>query len=398
MNRYIIIGAGQAGRRAAECLRSGDRGADIVLIGNEPHLPYDRPGLSKDALMDARREDIAFVRDGSFYLDQGIELRLNTMAVSIDRQAKRVRLDDGSTIPYDKLLLTTGSRVRRLASGSVSYLRTLDDARALRGRLNKGASLAVIGAGFIGLEVAAVASAMGCQVTVIEPGDRVLKRGMPEIVSSRVAELHRAHGVRLQLGQSVTDVADVAGGVEVQYGTSAIHADVAVAGIGVVPNTDLAEAAGIETADGIIVDRQCRTNDPDIYAAGEVTRHYVPALGRSVRVESWQVAQKQPAVAAANMLGRSESYGEMPWLWSDQYDANIQSLGMFTPELDLVVRGDPAGSSFSVLGFDESDSIRAAATINGGRDMAILTRLAGRAGMSRAKLADVNTPLRSLMG
>ena len=397
MTRFVIVGAGQAGRRAAECLRAAAPDASICVVGEELHLPYDRPSLSKAALLDGEREVHAFIRDEAFYAGERIALRLGVRAISIHRAEKAVDLSDGSKVPYDRLLLATGSRVRTLAGTGVYYLRTLDDARALRQRLLPGTRVAMVGAGFIGLEVAATAITLGCKVTMLEPAERVLKRTMPASISAYVGDMHVRRGVALRLGTEVKGVASHEDGVRIDTNGEALVADLVVAGIGVIPNTELAEAAGLEVNDGIVVDELCRTSDTDIFAAGEVTRHYITALDRVARVESWQVAEKQPAVAAANMLGGSERYGEVPWLWSDQYDCNIQTLGFFDPSLTLVERGRPQDDAFTVLGLDTSGRIRAAATINNGRDMAALTRLLNTDGLDPQRIADPSVSLRSLI-
>ncbi|MFM0336152.1 NAD(P)/FAD-dependent oxidoreductase [Paraburkholderia fungorum] len=398
MDNFVIVGAGQAGRRAAEALRERAPDARISIVGEESHLPYDRPSLSKDALFDEQHERNAFVRDANYYDSQRIDMRLGVCAMSINRQEKTLRLDDGSQITYDRLLLSTGSRVRRLEGSAVHYLRTLDDARALRARLVPEAEVVIIGGGFIGLEVAATAVSRGCRVTLMEPADRLLKRSMPAVVSAFMRVLHTHHGLDLRLGAQVERVQQRNDGrVVVDTSSGPVLADLVVAGIGVVPNTELAESAGLEVADGIVVDEYCRTSDADIFAAGEVTQHFIPRLGRHVRVESWQVAEKQPAIAAANMLGGSERYGEIPWLWSDQYDCNVQSLGFFEPAYTIVHRGNIAAGSFAVLGLDPQGHLKSAVTVNSGRDMAALKRLVEAGSLDVQQLADPSVSLRSLI-
>jgi anthranilate 1,2-dioxygenase ferredoxin reductase subunit len=398
MENFVIVGAGQAGRRAAETLRDHAPDARITLVGEEAHLPYDRPSLSKYALLDEQHERNAFVRDANYYDCQRIDMRLGVCAMSIDRQYKVLRLDDGSQISYDRLLLATGSRVRRLEGSAVHYLRTLDDARALRARRVAGAQLVIVSGGFIGLEVAATAISRGCSVTLVEPADRLLKRLMPTVISEFMQVLHTQRGVDLRLGTQVDRVHQYEDGrVVVDTSTGQVVADLVVAGIGVVPNAELAKLAGLEVADGIVVDEYCRTSDPDIFAAGEVTQHFIPFVGRHVRVESWQVAEKQPAVAAANMLGGSERYGEIPWLWSDQYDCDVQSLGFYERAYTSVQRGDIAAGSFAVLGLDPQGHLKAAATVNSGCDMAALTRLVKGGPLDIQQLADSSVSLRSLV-
>jgi anthranilate 1,2-dioxygenase ferredoxin reductase subunit len=395
---FVIVGGGQAGRRAAEVLRERAPDVPICLVGDELHLPYDRPSLSKDALLDEQREHRAFIRDAAYFRNRRIELRLGVRVSMIDRTQRMLILDDGSHVSYGKLLLATGSRVRQLHAGPVHYLRTLDDARALRSQLVQGAHVVIVGGGFIGLEVAAAAIGRGCAVTLIEPAERLMKRSMPPEVSEYMRELHIQNGVRFRLGVQVENVRATAdGAIRVDTSEGELLANVVIAGIGVIPNTELAKNAGLEVGDGIVVDQECRTSDPCIFAAGEVTQHFVPSLGRHIRVESWQVAEKQPAVAAANMLGGNERYGEMPWLWSDQYDCNVQSLGVFDATKSIVLRGSLADSSFSMIGLDDSGMLRAAVTVNNGKDMAVFARMAAGGPVDVNQLADVNVSLRSLL-
>jgi anthranilate 1,2-dioxygenase ferredoxin reductase component len=395
---FVIVGGGQAGRRAAEVLREKAPDARICLISEERHLPYDRPSLSKAALLDEQRERHAFIRDADYSERQRIDIRLGMRVTAIDKSDRTLTLDDGSQVSYDKLLLATGSRVRRLDGGPVHYLRTLDEARALRTKLVEGARVVIVGGGFIGLEVAATAIGRGCAVTLVEPADRLLKRSMPAEIGEFIRELHARHGVDLRLGIQVGDVrAATDGTVCVVTSDGELRAHVVVAGIGVIPNTELAQASGLEVKDGIVVDEACRTSDPDIFAAGEVTQHFVPSVGRHIRVESWQVAEKQPAVAAANMLGGAERYSETPWLWSDQYDCNVQSLGVFEAVHHVILRGSAADGSFSMVGLDEQGKLSAAVTVNSGKDMAVFLRMASAGPVDAVQLADTRVSLRSLL-
>lgn len=394
----VIVGGGQAGRRAAEVLRERAPDARICIIGDEIHLPYDRPSLSKDALLDAEREQHAFIRDVDYYRSQRIEVRLGLTVTAIHRADRLLALSDGSNVAYDRLLLATGSRVRTLQGGPVHYLRTLDDARKLRIRLARGARVVIVGGGFIGLEVAATAIGRGCAVTLVEPADRLLKRSMPAEVSEFMRQLHVSRGVAFRLGAQVTDIQQALdGSVRVATSEGELVADAVVAGIGVVPNTELAQQAGLEVRDGIVVNDECRTSDPDIFAAGEVTQHFVASIGRHMRVESWQVAEKQPAVAAANMLGAAERYDETPWLWSDQYDCNVQSLGTFEDTHTVVLRGAISDGAFSMIGLNDAGNVRAAVTVNNGKDMAIFVRMVAGGPVDANQLADTSVSLRSLL-
>ncbi|WP_175836248.1 anthranilate 1,2-dioxygenase system ferredoxin--NAD(+) reductase [Burkholderia anthina] len=401
---FVIVGAGHAARRTAEALRARDADARIVMIGAERELPYDRPALSKDALLSDGGEQRAFVRDAAWYDAERIELRLGTRVETIDRAARRVQLDDGATLPYARLVLATGSRVRAFG-GPVDegvaphYVRTVADARALRAQLAPGRRVAVLGGGFIGLEVAAAARQLGCDVTVIDPAERLLQRALPEVVGAYARQLHDARGVSFQMATLPRAIRRAAGGgATVETDRGDVQADIVVVGIGVVPNVELAQAAGLDVDNGVRVDAGCRTTDRAIFAAGEVTMHFNPLLGRHVRIESWQVAENQPAVAAANLLGADETYAELPWLWSDQYDCNLQMLGLFGSERTIVVRGDPASGPFTVFGLDDDGKIVAVAAANLGRDIGASRRLiAAGAVPDPGKLADPAVNLKTFL-
>jgi anthranilate 1,2-dioxygenase ferredoxin reductase subunit len=401
--RNVIVGAGHAARRAAETLRALNADVQIVMIGEEPYAPYDRPALSKDALMSEEGECKAFIRPHDWYAAHRIDLRLSARVTEVDRRRACVRLHDGSEIGYDRLLLATGSRVRRF-SGPVDqrvplhYVRTLADARALRAVLAPGKRVAILGGGFIGLEIAAAATQAGCKATVIEPERALLQRALPNSVAYHIAALHERNGVELHLGTMAHAIDYENGGASIEIDAGAVAADVVVAGIGVVPNVELAEACELEVRNGIVVDAQCRTGDPAIFAAGEVTMHANPLLGRSVRVESWQVAENQPVVAAENMLGGGAIYAELPWLWSDQFDCNVQTLGIVDAQHRLVTRGDPAIGSFCVMALDEFGRMRAAISVNSGRDIGACRRLiSSDAEMDEVRLVDASVSLRSLL-
>ncbi|OJA46307.1 anthranilate 1,2-dioxygenase system ferredoxin--NAD(+) reductase [Burkholderia ubonensis] len=400
----LIVGAGHAARRTAEALRARDPDVRIVMIGAERELPYDRPALSKDALLSDGGEARAFVRDAAWYDAQRIALRLGTRVDAIERDAQRVRLDDGATLPYRRLVLATGSRVRRFggpvdAGVPLHYVRTVADARALRAALAPGKHVAVLGGGFIGLEVAAAARQLGCAVTVIDPAARLLQRALPDGVGAFARRLHDGRGVEFRLSALPRAVRrGAAGGAVVEVDGGDVTADIVVVGIGVVPNVELAQAAGLDVDNGVRVDAGCRTSDPAIFAAGEVTMHFNPLLGRHVRIESWQVAENQPAVAAANALGADEAYAELPWLWSDQYDCNLQMLGLFGGERTTVVRGDPSKGAFSVFGLGDDGRLVAAAAVNAGRDIGACRRMiAADAVPDPERLADPAVNLKAFL-
>ena len=401
--RLVIIGAGPAGMRAAEVLRQKAPEAEITLIGDEPHPPYDRPPLSKGFITEGLVPARLWLKPESFYAEQRIRLKLGTPARAIDRARKSVELAGGERVPYDQLLLATGCRGRTLpdalANVPIHYLRSLADAEAIRAALRPGLELVLIGGGFIGLEIAASATKRGAKVTVLEMAPRLMSRGVPAPVSDFVRALHERHGVEFELEARLLGIARGADGRPlVETRRRSYPADLVIAGIGAVPNTALAEAAGLAVEDGIRVDAQGRTSDPDIFAAGDATRHDNPLLGRAIRVESWQVALNQAAVVAAAMLGAGDAYAELPWLWTDQYDCNIQVLGLFEPGLDMIERRDPASGGFTLLGLDAETRIAAAITVNNGRDMAVLRRLVAlRAALPREHLADPTRKLSDLL-
>jgi 3-phenylpropionate/trans-cinnamate dioxygenase ferredoxin reductase component len=350
---FVIVGAGLAGGKAAEALRGGGFDGQITLIGEEGHLPYERPPLSKEYLAGKAERDSVFVHDRAWYRDQEIDLRLGRPATAIDRAARQVLLDDGARVPYDKLLIATGSSPRQLADDAgVHYLRTIDESDRLRDLLATRSHLAVVGGGWIGLEVTAAARQAGLQVTVVEglelPLLRVLGREMAQVF----ADLHRSQGVDLRLGVRIEGISRSGGGggsvtgVRLADGTR-IEADAVVAGIGAIPRISLAADAGLEVTDGIVTTAAVRTSDPDIFAAGDVASAYHPLLGRRVRVEHWANALKQPAVAAAAMLGKDASYQELPYFYTDQYDLGMEYVGHLGDGYDqVVVRGDVEAREF----------------------------------------------------
>ena len=398
--RFLIVGAGPAGFRAAEVLRQQAPDAEITLVGDEGHPPYQRPPLSKAYLTDGVAPAALLLQSESFYGEQRIALRLGAPARRIDRAAKHVELADGGRLPYDKLLIATGCRARRLAAFNhlpIHYLRNLDDAARLRAELKPGRSLVLIGGGFIGLEIAASAAKLGAAVTVLELAPRLMSRAMPPAVGDFARALHESHGVRLELGIKIEVIEAIGGELIVRTEQGQHACDLLVAGVGAIPNVELAAEAGLTIEDGIRVDAQGRTSDPDIYAAGDVTRHDNPIVGRAIRIESWQVALNQAAPVARAMLGAPEPYAELPWMWTDQYDCNMQVLGLPSPEAELILRGDVASGKFTALELGPSGRIAAAITVNNGRDMSALRRLASAKTIwPREVLADAARPLAEL--
>jgi NADPH-dependent 2,4-dienoyl-CoA reductase/sulfur reductase-like enzyme len=399
----VIIGSGQAGGRTAEALRLGGHAGPITMIGDESHPPYERPALSKGFLKDASLEQIAWVRPAAWYTQSGITLLRGRKAVRIDRAEGAVELDDRSRIAYQTLVLTTGTRARPLVlEGAdhprLSYLRTIEDSQRLERSLGAGAHIVVIGAGFIGMEVAAAARLRGCAVTVLELADVPMARGIPPLLGGVYADLHRAHGVDVRTSTSVRRITDENGRARVHTESGEFLADAVVVGIGVVPNVDLAQVAGLEIENGLVVDEYGRTTDSRIYAAGDVTSHFNPLLGRRVRLESWQNAQNQAIAVARNILGAAKPYAEVPWFWSDQFDWNLQIAGIPQAGDEVVQRGvlDRGPVVFFHL---RDGKLAAAIGINSARDVRFGKEIIAVGGAVRAaELADASVSLASICG
>jgi NADPH-dependent 2,4-dienoyl-CoA reductase/sulfur reductase-like enzyme len=399
--RYVIVGAGQAGRRAAETLATAAPGADIILIGAEPHPPYNRPPLSKQLLSGEMPLERMFQRAANGYAQIGVQLRMGRTVQQIDRTVQQLHIEGEPPLAYDRLVLTTGSRPRQLVlpgAEALCYLRALDDALALRARLQAGVRLIILGGGFIGMEVAASARRLGAEVCVLEAGERLMARALPPLISRYAEEMHRSHGVEMHFNVQLQQFEPLAGGrVRVVTAQGPQDGDLVLAGIGVQPNVELAAAAGLACDNGITVDEYGATADANIFAAGDVTYHFNPLLGRHLRVESWQVAQNQPPVVVRNLLGERQPYAELPWLWSDQYDCNIQLLGLFDPAYTPVLRGEPESGRFIMLGLDNGGVPRAAVVINQAREMAALRTLLARAQpLEPERVADPSLPISKL--
>ena len=398
----LILGAGHAGGVAAATLRQAGFAGRITLIGSDTHPPYERPPLSKEVLAGAAPVEKTYLRPLAFYAESGISLRLGETAVMIDRKAQRVTLASVETVPYDALLLTLGARARRLPVPGgdhkrVFYLRDIADSLALREHLQPGKRLAVIGAGFIGLEAAAVARKRGVAVTVLEVQREPIQRVAAPEIGRFLANLHRGNGVDLRTGVCAVAIEESGGELHLALSTGeSLAADSALIGIGAQPNIELAHASGLAVEDGVLVDEFGRTNDPNIYAAGDVTRHWNPLLKRKIRLESWQNAQNQAIAVAKAMVGGNEPFAEIPWFWTDQYDVNLQMAGAPESWDSLVWRGNPAEKSFTVFYLKDGKPV-ACNTVNNGRDMRFARELIakGRA-IDPVRLADKTVKLQDL--
>lgn len=346
---FVIVGASLAGAKAAEALRTGGFVGRVVLLGEEAERPYERPPLSKDYLQGKSEKEDIYVHPDGWYAAHDIELRLNDRVAAIDRVAHQVIAQDGEPVGYDKLLMATGSSPRRLrVPGSelngVLYLRDLQDCKTIKAAFSTAKRVAIIGAGWIGLETAAAARAADVDVTMLEMGKLPLLGVLGPEMAGIYAALHAEHGVELRTGVEVAEIIGVDGratGVRLADG-SLIDADVVVVGIGILPNTELAEMADLKIDDGICVDEYLCSSDPDVFAAGDVANAYYPSLGRHLRLEHWSAALNQGPVAAANMMGGATAYNHVPYFFSDQYDMGMEYRGYVEAgHYDQVVfRGD----------------------------------------------------------
>ncbi|MGH3067056.1 MAG: NAD(P)/FAD-dependent oxidoreductase [Streptosporangiaceae bacterium] len=416
---YVIIGASLAGAKAAETLREDGFGGPIVLLGTETERPYERPPLSKGYLLGRADKSSLYVHDEHWYAGHQVDLRSGVTAIAIDRAARRVDLDNGGAVGYERLLLTPGAHPRVLQVpgadlDGVHYLRTAADSEALATALvpipGEETRVVIVGGGWIGLEVAAAAREKGCAVTVLEPEPTPLHRQVGPELGQRFADLHRAHGVEFRLGDSARELRGPEGrvtAVETSEGAE-LPADVVVVAIGAAPNVALAEAAGLEVAlpasgGGVLVDAALRTSDPDIFAAGDVANVAHPLLGRRVRVEHWANALHGGPAAARSMLGQPVSYDRVPYFFSDQYDLGMETSGLPEPgHYDQVVyRGDPATLEFIAFWLSGA-AVVAGMNVNVWDvtdDIQALIR-AGYAGtaVDAARLADPGVPLAEVLG
>ena len=398
----IIAGAGHAAGQAAASLRQKKFAGRIVMIGEEAYVPYQRPPLSKKFLAGELETERLFFKPADFYPQHDIELRLRTRVAAIDPAGKSVRLEDGEIIDYSKLLLTTGSRVRRLQVpgnelSGVHYLRNIDDVLAIRPHFQPGKRLVVVGAGYIGLEVAAIAVTHGLDVTVLETESRVMSRVMAPAVSAFFEQLHRDAGVKIEFGRTVKEFRGENQVAEVVCADGySVAADLCIVGIGILPNAELAEAAGLECNNGIVVDEYARTTDADIYAAGDCTHHPNALLGTSLRLESVHNALEQAKTAAASMCGERLPYAQIPWFWSDQYDVKLQIVGLGNDYDNLVIRGDQASKSFAAF-YLRGNRLLAVDAVNSPREFMLGKKLiAAGAEFDPQTLADESVDFKAL--
>ncbi len=399
---HVIIGASLAGATAAITLREEGADGAVMLIGAEHLPPYERPPLSKTYLRGDAPFDKSLVRPPAYYQEHGIETIFGTRAIRIDTSERMVELEDHRRVPFDALLVATGARNRRITIPGgdlegIYSLRTVQDADRIRSEMVAGRRAVVVGMGFIGSEVAASLRQKGLQVVAIEPAKTPLFRVLGEDVGQTIADLHRAHGVRIVFEDTVaafegsTRVASV-----VTKAGLRLDCDFVVAGIGVEPAVDMLEGSGIHMDNGVVVDEYCQTNVSGIYAAGDVANHHHPIFDRQIRVEHWQNAIKQGAAAARNMLGKHVPYDDIHWFWSDQYDANLQYAGFHTKWEQLVVRGSLDSRSFLAC-YVNDGRIDAAVGLNRGKDVRrVMPLIKSRHTVDLNRLGDEGVDLRSL--
>ncbi|MCK6369848.1 MAG: FAD-dependent oxidoreductase [Gammaproteobacteria bacterium] len=397
----VIAGAGQAAAQAIISLRQGGYAGDILLFGEEPYLPYQRPPLSKKFLAGEMELERLYLRPESYYEEHQVKVRTRTRIESIDPKGRTVRVD-GRNIGYDHLVLATGSHVRRVPIPGqqfpeVHYLRTIDDVRGIQGGFVKGRRLVIIGGGYIGLEVAAVAVTAGLEVAVVEIADRVMARAVAPPISRFYREVHEAAGVDFHLETGVMEINRAEDGVRVRCTTGRqLPADLVVVGVGISPTTALAEDAGLKCSTGIIVDEFCRTSDPRIYAAGDCTNHPNSLLGRRLRLESVHNAQEQGKTAALSILGKPEAYAQIPWFWSDQYDLKLQMVGLAEDYTAMILRGDPASRAFAAFYF-VGERLIAVHAINSGREFMLSKKLIAQgAHLDPHKVADTSIAFKDI--
>ena len=410
MPTAVVIGAGHAAGELVTRLRDHGWTGGIILIGDEPSLPYHRPPLSKDYLSGLCTAASLLIKSPEAYAKAGIQVITGPRVLRIDRQAKLAHLSDGRTIGYDKLALTTGGRPRPLSvpnteraaqAGNFHYLRTMGDVDAMRRQFDSRMRLVIVGGGYIGLEVAAVAIKLGLQVTVLEAFPRVLARVTAPELSAFYERKHREAGVDIRTGVVVSDLemdpsGDAVSAVLCADGTR-IPADVVVVGIGLIPNTELAEAAGLAVDNGILVNEYAQTGDPDIYAAGDCTNHPNDRLGRRLRLESVPNALEQARTAAAAICGQLKPYHVIPWFWSDQYELKLKMVGLSQGYDQLILRGSPDTDSFSAFYLKNGLTI-AADTVNRAPEFMLAKRIiAERLLVAPEQLADDSVPLKSLL-
>ena len=400
MSGIIIVGAGQAAGQAAASLRQEGFEGPVTIFGEEAQAPYQRPPLSKAYLAGEVGIERVLVRPEKFYADKSIDLHTGTRIDSIDRSSKTVTTVNSEVFQYEKLLLATGSRPRLLnIEGSqlsgIHYLRTIDDVDIIKASMETAKRVCIVGGGYIGLEVAAVANQLGLQVTVLEMEERILQRVTTPEMSDFYHKLHSSKGVEIRTDTMVSGFEGDTVVKAVKCGAETIPADVVIVGIGILPNVELAEAAELDCDNGIMVDECCRTSDEHIFAAGDCTNHPNPILSRRLRLESVPNAMEQARVACSNMLGGDKTYAAIPWFWSDQYDLKLQMVGFSSDGDNAIVRGDQQKNEFAVFYMQEGKVV-AVDAVNSPREFMVCKQLYGKQ-VNPKDLANPEFELKSLL-
>ena len=401
---FIIAGASHAASMLAPSLRQQGWQGRISVIGAEASIPYHRPPLSKDYLAGEKTLDEILIRPAKVYEKSEVEFVLNTRVESIDRDNKTVRLSNNETLPYDKLALTVGSKVRKVNLPGVDldgvfYLRDLKDVECISPYINAGANAVIVGGGYIGLETAAVLNKKGMNVTVLEMMERVLQRVTAPLVSEFYTRIHEEEGVSIRCGTGVTGFKGNGRVAKVLCSDgSEFAADLVIIGIGILPNTELAQAAGLKVDNGIVVNDRAQTSDPDIFAAGDCTYHHNPIYDRWVRLESVQNATDQSRVIAGAACDKQTSYNSVPWFWSDQYDLMLQIAGLSQGYDEIITRGNPGeGRSFAVF-YLKAGRVIAVDAINKPQEFMFTKKLITQEwGIDKVKLADADVPVKELL-
>jgi 3-phenylpropionate/trans-cinnamate dioxygenase ferredoxin reductase component len=398
---FVIVGANLAGGRAAEALRAGSQ-ERIVLVGAEPERPYERPPLSKAFPAGRLPEEKVYLRPSDYYANQGIELLLGRRAIGLDPTTKTVQLEDGEQLNYTALLIATGAAPRRLTAPGgdlegIVYLRDLRDARSLRDRLQAASRVVVVGAGFIGAEVAAVARSLGRDVVALEALPVPLERALGPVVGGLYTEIHRARGVDLRTNTAVTEIVQTGGEFQVRTASGErFDCDLVVVGVGVAPEVGWLESSGIELRNGVVVDELCHTSLPDVYAAGDVANWYHPRLGQHLRVEHFDNAQNQGVAAARSMLGQGQPYAPVNYFWSDQYDLSLQYVGHASGQDQVILRGRIEDGSWSAF-YLRDGALKAALGVNRFRDVSAARQLIARdVAVTPEQLRDESVDLKTL--
>ncbi len=397
----VIVGAGQAAAQAVQSLRAEGIDAPIIMIGDEAYAPYQRPPLSKAYLLGNFERPRLFLKADSYYPEARCELLINTSVSAIHRAERVVELSNGRKLDYDKLLLATGARVRRLRCPGanlpgVHYLKTIADVDGLQEAFQAGTRIAIVGGGYIGLEVAAVGAKRGLDVTVFEAMDRLMARAVSPALSDFYAREHEKAGVTLKLNTGVEAIEGKDKVERVIAGGQSYPCDIVLIGIGVIPCDELAVKAGLGVDDGIVVDQNAKTGDPHIWAAGDCTRH-VGREGHEIRLECVQNAIDQAKHAALAMAGKPKTYSEVPWFWSDQYDLKLQIAGLARPTDALVQRGDPATRKFAVFHLRDG-KVAAVEAVNAAPEYMIGRKLIAEGKtIEAAKLADLSIPMKQMV-